>query len=516
MPRRAPARLALVAGITLLLQATRVAAATPDWVEQNGAAADYPSARFLVGFAQTTGKNEDALEAAKQQAAADLARQVSVQIEADVVDVLHEKKGRVENELTSQIRATSDIRLDGIRFETHRKWKRVYALAVLERLPAAVARRRLRDRAIAETAGCLDAAQAEERAGRARQALEAYRGCRRSLDEAIEHEAVAAALSRGGLLGGDAGPTLAAHATKISTRIRAIPHEDARSIRSAAAALAVQLADAGIGRGASLVVAPLLYRGRDVSSPFGREMALALESAIGRSDTEGAAAAGTVVVRGTYAEQEAKDATGEAEARDFQLRVNAKEAATGRLLASAEVVLVGSAVPAGLATRPANFERFAEDADKLAGGDVVSGDLRIEVRTDRGSRGLVYDEGEALSLYVRVNQPAWVRLIYVLTSGDHVPITQEWYIDEEKVNQLVEYPASFEIVPPFGVEMIHAMASSERPPMLVTRTTTIDGERYTVLPDGADQVVRTRGIARRELKQVAEHTLTLTTMRKPD
>ena len=512
MPRRAPARLALVAGLTLLLQAARAAAATPDWVEQNGAAADYPSARFLVGFAQTTGKKEDALEAAKQQAAADLARQISVQIEADVVDVLHEKEGRVENELTSQIRATSDIRLDGIRFETHRKWKRVYALAVLERLPAAVARRRLRDRAIAETAGCLDAAQAEERAGRARQALEAYRGCRRSLDEAIEHEAVAAALSRGGLLGDDVGPTLAAHATQISARIRAIPHEDARSIRSAAAALAVQLADAGIGRGSTLVVAPLLYRGRDVSSPFGREMALALESAIGRSDTEGASA-GTVVVRGTYAEQEAKDAD---EARDFQLRVNAKEAATGRLLASAEVVLAGSAVPAGLATRPANFERFAEDADKLAGGDVVSGDLRVEVRTDRGDRGIVYDEGEALSLYVRVNQPAWVRLIYVLTSGDHVPITQEWYIDEEKVNQLVEYPASFEIVPPFGVEMIHAMASSERPPKLVTRTTTIDGERYTVIPDGADQVVRTRGIARRERRQVAEQTLTLTTMRKPD
>ena len=46
------------------------------------------------------------------------------------------------------------------------------------------------------------------------------------------------------------------------------------------------------------------------------------------------------------------------------------------------------------------------------------------------------------------------------------------------------------------------------------QATTIDGERYTVIQDGADQVVRTRGIARREKKQVAERTLTLTTMRK--
>ena len=85
-------------------------AAAPDWVEQNGFSEAHPAKRFLIGFAQTTGK-EDAVEAAKQQAAADLARQVSVQIESNVVDVLQERQGKIENELTSQIRATSDVRL---------------------------------------------------------------------------------------------------------------------------------------------------------------------------------------------------------------------------------------------------------------------------------------------------------------------------------------------------------------------------------------------------------------------
>jgi len=509
MPSRPLARrsldrpiLAFVATVTITtcFVASAIAAA-PGWVERNGFSEAYPAKRFLVGFAQTTGK-EDAVEAAKQQAAADLARQVSVQIESNVVDVLQERQGKIENELTSQIRATSDVRLEGIRFETHRKRKTVWALAVLERLPAAQSRRRLRDRAIVATSQCLDSAAKEEEAGRARQALDAYRGCRRSLDEAIEHEAVAAALTRGGLLGEDVGPTLASHATRINTRVRAIPHEDARSIRGAAEALAVQLGDAGIGRGVPLTVAPLLYQGRDVSSPFGREVALALESAIGRTDASRAASGDAIVLRGTYREQ----------GDGFQIRVNAKEAATARLVASAEIVLGAGGVPDGIETRPANFERFAAAADKLAGGDVVSGDLRVEVRTDRGARGIVYDEGEFLSLYVRVNQPAWIQLIYILTSGDHVPITQEWFIDEEKVNQLVEYPTSFEIVAPFGVEMIHALASNERPPKLVTREKVIDGEYYTVIPDGADQVVRTRGIARRKKKKVAEQTLTLTTM----
>ena len=65
-----------------------------------------------------------------------------------------------------------------------------------------------------------------------------------------------------------------------------------------------------------------------------------------------------------------------------------------------------------------------------------------------------------------------------------------------------------------AVEMIHAMASSDKPPKLVTRSKVIDGESYVIIPEGADQVVRTRGIARKARRQVAEQTLKLTTMRK--
>jgi len=493
-----------------------LAAKTPEWVERNGVAEAYPHAKFLVGFAEATGKG-DALESAKQQAAADLARQISVQIESSVVDTIREAEGKFANDLTSQIRATSDIRLEGIRFETHRKRKKVWALAVLERHPAASARRSARDRALSMTASCLDGAAAEEEAGRSSEALRAYRGCRTHLQEALEHEAIAAALRRGSLLKDEVGEQLARHASNISARIRAIPHEDATSIRVAAERLAEQLTREGVGRGRQIAVAPLLYQGRDISSPFGRELSMALEAAIARTasqpgrdvpvsqTTRAKDQSGPVVIRGTYRENDDR----------LQIRVTAKAAESGVLLASGEIGLLASGVPSGIATRPANFESFAADADKLAGGDVVSGSLRVEVRTDRGLRGIVYDEGDELSLYVRVNQPAWIRLIYVLTSGDHVPITQEWYIDESQVNQLVEYPDSFEIIAPFGVEMIHAMASTEKPPKLVTRATVIDGESYVIIPDGADQVVRTRGIARKKKKQVAEQTLSLTTMRRP-
>ena len=74
---------------------------------------------------------------------------------------------------------------------------------------------------------------------------------------------------------------------------------------------------------------------------------------------------------------------------------------------------------------------------------IIRGDLRIDLWTNKGNRDLVFTQGEEMQLYLRVNQPAWVRLVYILSSGDHVPMEQAYYIDSEKVNFKVEYPDSF-------------------------------------------------------------------------
>lgn len=58
MDRRSSVAFALATGLALLVHAVLARAATPDWVEGNGTASAYPAGRFLVGFAQTTGKTE--------------------------------------------------------------------------------------------------------------------------------------------------------------------------------------------------------------------------------------------------------------------------------------------------------------------------------------------------------------------------------------------------------------------------------------------------------------------------
>ena len=151
------------------------------------------------------------------------------------------------------------------------------------------------------------------------------------------------------------------------------------------------------------------------------------------------------------------------------------------------------------------------DQRLLAEGELIVGTLRVEVWTDKGRRGVVYAESEPIRLFLRVNAPAYVRLIYVLQSGIQVPIDQGYYVDASKVNMAVEYPDRFEAAPPFGVEHIHATAFSKQPEPLPVTTQTIDGQSYTVVQDGLSAVVRHRGIKRVEKDEVAESLLAITT-----
>ena len=105
----------------------------PDWVGRGGSSERFPSARFLTGFAQTR-DDPQAVESAKQQAVGSLAQQISLHIEADVTDVVRDSSGKTRNDFTSRVRVRSDLRLDGVRFETYQKRNDVHVLAVLERL----------------------------------------------------------------------------------------------------------------------------------------------------------------------------------------------------------------------------------------------------------------------------------------------------------------------------------------------------------------------------------------------
>ncbi len=493
----------------------------PEWVKRGGASSAYPTERFVTGFGMAEGKDEESLQQAKSMAASDLARRISVRIESELSDISQERNGRYDYEVAAVTRSTSDVQLTGLDYEVHRKRKRTYALAIVERASAANQRRAERDRAMQEVSACVEKGEAHRSAGRPARALEVFEDCRQPLAEALQHDSVAGALLPGRGSDAKSFQSLVSASRKIDEQIDAVLGGGASSLSEGAERLALQLKRQGVDKRSRLSIGHFSYGTTDLSSSFGRQAGMELERAMasGRLSEQGSVVLASsrglesampahLAIRGVYIEE------GEQRVR---LSATAVDVGGGRLVASAQTSLPRSALAPNLDLRPANFEKILQDQRALGASEaVVSGDLRLEVWTGKGRRSVLYSEGEELTLFMRVNRPAWVRLIYTLQSGAEVPIDQAYYIDESKVNKVVEYPDAFEVVAPFGAEMLHATAFTQKPSRLPTVLRRFDGVEYEIIADGlVETTQRTRGLARKKKLEIAEDRVTITTAPRP-
>lgn len=486
------------------LVSAAASAAPPEWTA-GGVSSRYPDATHLTGFA--VGAASKGLPAVKAEAAAALAQRITLRIESQTMVSESETDGRGSSSVAVLTRASSDVRLSHLAFETHEAGGRLFALAVLARTPAAGSRRQERDAAAARARDLLEAGNRREKEKEESSALRDYLAARVAVAEAAGHEAVARALLP--VTDDGALTRLMQLDSDAEARIRRLLGKAATSIANAAEQLAFQLHQQGLSRAANWsALAPFTYGSTTYSSVFGRQVAQELERALASapqvvSETE---VSGDVAVRGVYA-----DAGGE-----VRLLVVVREARSGRAVASAQARLPREAVPPELSFLPLNFQQALEEQRVLAAGEEVSGDLRVELWTTKGRSGLVYSAGEEMRLYTRVNRPAWLRITYLLANGLKVPLTQAHYVDASKVNLAVEYPDTFEIAPPYGIERIHVTAFTEKPEPLPTRRVVVEGEDYEVIADGLEGVVRHRGVkVKKAAAQIAETFVELTTLPSP-
>jgi hypothetical protein len=300
---------------------------------------------------------------------------------------------------------------------------------------------------------------------------------------------------------------------QLMAQSRTIDHEidllasgPASSIEDAADALVLQLTRQGVTTADRLIISPFSYGSTNFSSSLGKQLAIELEESFARSNrnAEQKAHPRELYARGVYYEFEG----------NVRVSVTTIEAQSGLLTAGAEVRFPVSSIPPHLELRAINFETALEKERVLSRGESISGDLKMKVWTDRGYRGVVYSEHEELRLYLRVNRPAWVRLLYTLANGEVILLEDDYFLDSPNVNVDFEYPTRFEIAPPFGIETIHAMAFTQEPAALPTATRKVDGVTYKAVPDGVTSVIKARGLVKRKRGQtVAEDFVTITTTR---
>ena len=188
---------------------------------------------------------------------------------------------------------------------------------------------------------------------------------------------------------------------------------------------------------------------------------------------------------------------------EITIRATLRNVNTGEFLASAVVRFLNSQLRDPRTYQPDNYEnaviennafapryyvrpRANESTNTPISNGLVErqfspiGGLKVEVWTDKGKRSgaLSYTEGETMKVFARVNQSAYIRLLYTLADEKRTLLQDNYYIDFSHANSDVEI-GEFVCAPPFGAEMLVVAARTEKFPPIET----YEGNGYKFLAD---------------------------------
>ena len=164
--------------------------------------------------------------------------------------------------------------------------------------------------------------------------------------------------------------------------------------------------------------------------------------------------------------------------------------------------------------KPQNYKQALIEQNAFAEDEFVSG-LQVEMWTNKGSEHLLYTEGETMKVFVRVNRAGHIRLLYILADGRRTLLYDNYYIDQSKVNQVVEIPEEFECAPPFGAEFLVVVARTEIFPPIQTYES--DEYHFLSAKDAGQAARDFRGMKKTQKQpdvQQSEAQLVLTTMKE--
>ncbi|OHX64204.1 hypothetical protein [Flammeovirga pacifica] len=110
--------------------------------------------------------------------------------------------------------------------------------------------------------------------------------------------------------------------------------------------------------------------------------------------------------------------------------------------------------------KPDNLEQAKLVQELMSTDQKLSSGLSLDVITNKGNKSPIYEGGEIMTLYVKVNRPCKVRFIYHMADGTKVLLLDNFSIHPDEVNQMVKVSQQFECYPPFGVETLQVFAKT--------------------------------------------------------
>ena len=198
---------------------------------------------------------------------------------------------------------------------------------------------------------------------------------------------------------------------------------------------------------------------------------------------------------------------------EITVRATLRDINTGDFLGSTVVRFLGAQLRSPVAFKPPNYQQArvemnafvpnyepsAENTETVT-SEVLRedqssaiGGLKVGVRGDKGSSPLYYTEGETMKVFGRVNQPAYLRLLYILADGKRTLLHDNYYIGPSQVNSDVEI-GEFVCAPPFGTELLIVAARTQKFPKIDTYEK--DGYSFLVDQDAELAARSFRGMQR--------------------
>jgi hypothetical protein len=546
---------------------TTAQARKPDWVETFGYSPDRPAKSYLTGFGTSAGKDSDALQVAQDNARANVSRTIVVDIKSLLHTFREEINRKYSQHLSSITQSSTALKLMGLNTETYvdNRPPTAYALAYVSKADLgriySDRRSKLRDEIIRIIAD----AQAAEQNSRNMEAATKYLSLYPLYEELQEAETILLVVgwSEGQPTPedrlariedafaelyrelGESPPSSDEEPlmswTKVANKVDELLLQSPKTVDDVARSVLIQLSKQVGDLNGQLMITPFTYQDTKMTSRFARYFRAAFEKQMGLmrnlnwnavSEAQDFRPKSVQITRdlakdsgaqwlfsGTYWEQGEK----------IKLMATLRDVDTGKILAGADVLFdAGILESAGLSPKPENFQQALIEQKAFAEGEIVSGQLQIDVWTNKGDQNLLFTEGEIMKVYVRVNRTAYIRLLYILADGrrtllpvdpDTSKLHDNYYIDQSRVNHAVQIPAEFECTSPFGAEMLVVIARTR--PFEPLDTVELNGHYFLVADSPKDAAAKARGIRGMKLRkqkpediQQTEAKIVITTMEK--
>ncbi len=434
-----------------------VFAQTPDWISYSSRQLKYSNAQYYTGYAENSyTKKENPhnfLDKQKEKAASNLSENVQIRVESLTTNLSQQENSEVSSYFKNSIATYSNVELIGLQYLTYidKKEKKVYVLAYLEKQALNKYYQQKLQSEVTRLDNLIQKAESFFQASNTKQAKIEHSNALLQANKCNSVQAL--------LYASNTGSSTTSHTEKLiqlnqrlNQLLIKIETGEKRSINDLAALLSEKIIK-GIPNHAQLKISYPTYADTKFTSPFAKRFSQVLQQELsnkGISILENPDH-NTLLLKGTYWEE------------SENIRVSlAVSDVNGKLICADENIMNKQyLIDKQISYKAENFSDAYTRMQHFRKDEMLSGDMLLELWTNKGDENLLFQEGERLKLFVRVNTPSYLRVIYYLADGSKVLLLDNYYIDQSKINKVVEIPDEFECAEPFGYETLQLSAQTK-------------------------------------------------------